>query len=76
MLTRLIGPPTHCYSANLVAPGIEPGTLVSAERNPDYMTTEAIQKTATISQNERFEVFHGGDYEEWCLLGCYAMWLL
>jgi hypothetical protein len=20
--------------------------------------------------------FHGGDYEEWCLLGCYAMWLL
>jgi hypothetical protein len=20
--------------------------------------------------------FHGGDYEEWCLLGCYAVWLL
>jgi hypothetical protein len=20
--------------------------------------------------------FHGGDYEEWCLLGCYAMWFL
>jgi hypothetical protein len=20
--------------------------------------------------------FHGGDYEEWCLLGCYALWLL
>jgi hypothetical protein len=20
--------------------------------------------------------FHGGDYEEWCLLGCCAMWLL
>jgi hypothetical protein len=20
--------------------------------------------------------FHGGDYEEWCLLGCYTMWLL
>jgi hypothetical protein len=19
---------------------------------------------------------HGGDYEEWCLLGCYAVWLL
>jgi hypothetical protein len=32
---------THCYSENLVAPGIEPG-----------------------------------DYEEWCLLGCYAVWLL
>jgi hypothetical protein len=20
--------------------------------------------------------FQGGDYEEWCLLGCYAVWLL
>jgi hypothetical protein len=20
--------------------------------------------------------FHGDDYEEWCLLGCYAVWLL
>jgi hypothetical protein len=25
---------------------------------------------------ERFEVLHGGDYEEWRLLGCYAVWLL
>jgi hypothetical protein len=24
----------------------------------------------------RFEVFHGGDYEECRLLGCYAVWLL
>jgi hypothetical protein len=24
----------------------------------------------------RFEVFHGGDYEEWRLLGCFALWLL
>jgi hypothetical protein len=20
--------------------------------------------------------FHGGDYEEWCFLGCYTVWLL
>jgi hypothetical protein len=20
--------------------------------------------------------FHGGDYEAWCLLGCYAVWFL
>jgi hypothetical protein len=20
--------------------------------------------------------FHGGDYDEWCILGCYAVWLL
>jgi hypothetical protein len=26
--------------------------------------------------NVRFEGFHGGDYEEWRLLGCYAVWLL
>jgi hypothetical protein len=27
---------------------------------------------------EKFKIwgFHGGDYEEWCLLGCYAVWLL
>jgi hypothetical protein len=24
----------------------------------------------------QFKYFHGGDYEEWCLLGCYAVWLL
>jgi hypothetical protein len=24
----------------------------------------------------KFEVFHGGDYEEGRLVGCYAVWLL
>jgi hypothetical protein len=29
------------------------------------------------NQEEReISGFHGGDYEEWCLLGCYAAWLL
>jgi hypothetical protein len=27
---------THCYSENLVAPGMEPGTSGSAARNSDY----------------------------------------
>jgi hypothetical protein len=27
-------------------------------------------------QNCKIWGFHGGDYEEWCLLGCYAVWLL
>jgi hypothetical protein len=27
---------THCYSENLVAPGIEPGTSGLAARNSDY----------------------------------------
>jgi hypothetical protein len=29
-------------SANLVTPGIEPGTSESVARNPDYLTTEAV----------------------------------
>jgi hypothetical protein len=33
---------THCYSENLVALGIEPGTSVSAARNSDRKTTEAV----------------------------------
>jgi hypothetical protein len=32
---------TYCYSENLVAPEIEPGTSVLAVRNSDYLTTEA-----------------------------------
>jgi hypothetical protein len=30
------------------------------------------------SKNKLFKMwgFHGGDYEEWRLLGCYAMWFL
>jgi hypothetical protein len=33
---------THCYSENLVAPGIEPGTSGLAARNSDYQTTEVV----------------------------------
>jgi hypothetical protein len=31
---------THCYSENLVALEIEPGTSVTAARNSDHHTTE------------------------------------
>jgi hypothetical protein len=40
---------THCYSENLVAPGIEPGTSGSAARNSDHYTTEAVLLTLTLS---------------------------
>jgi hypothetical protein len=33
---------THCYSENLVAPGIEPRTSVLAVRDSDHYTTEAV----------------------------------
>jgi hypothetical protein len=38
ILTRAEWTPlqTHCYSENLVAPEIEPGTSVSATRNSDH----------------------------------------
>jgi hypothetical protein len=40
---------------------------------------ESIRENNKISTKEslcKIWGFHGGDYEEWCLLGCYAMWLL
>jgi hypothetical protein len=36
---------THCYSENLVAPGIEPSTSGLAARNSEHETTEAVPKT-------------------------------
>jgi hypothetical protein len=34
------------------------------------------QVTPYSLANVRFEIFTGGDYEEWRHLGCYAVWLL
>jgi hypothetical protein len=33
---------------------------------------------AVIGQRDNCKIwgYHGGDYEEWCLVGCYAAWLL
>jgi hypothetical protein len=44
MLTRAEWTPfqTHCYSENLAAPGIDPGTSGLEARNPDNYTTEAV----------------------------------
>jgi hypothetical protein len=37
----------------------------------------ALQELRLVGKQERkIWGFHGGDYEEWCLLGCYAVWLL
>jgi hypothetical protein len=38
ILTRAVWTPfqTHCYSENLVAPGIEPGTSGLSARNSDH----------------------------------------
>jgi hypothetical protein len=46
-------------------------------------TSSALKKEAAHSSKNgkylsgcKIWGFHGGDYEEWCLLGCYAVWLL
>jgi hypothetical protein len=33
---------THCFSGNLLAPGIEPWTSGTAVRNPDHETTKML----------------------------------
>jgi hypothetical protein len=44
----------------------------------DY--TSCVQYTDFVISIQTFKRkiwrFHDGDYEEWCLLGCYAVWLL
>jgi hypothetical protein len=40
-----------------------------------FLYTQILQKTIPLSTCKIWG-FHGGDYEEWCLLGCYAVWLL
>jgi hypothetical protein len=38
-------------------------------------STRKLQSTVN-KKNWKIWGFHGGDYEEWCLLGCYAVWFL
>jgi hypothetical protein len=64
-------------------------TDVSEERIASFMKVTRIGELRTVlavSSNRstlwrkviQYKIwgFHGGDYEEWCLLGCYAVWLL
>jgi hypothetical protein len=44
------------------------------EANPEEI--EATVETARALEDCKIWGFHGGDYEEWCLLGCYDVWLL
>jgi hypothetical protein len=41
----------YCYSENLVAPGMEPGTFVSERRNSDHKTTEAVFTLPMSAEN-------------------------
>jgi hypothetical protein len=47
-------------------------------RHYDIRTWMKITRTQGQSDIDICKIwgFHGGDYEEWCLLGCYAVWLL
>jgi hypothetical protein len=37
---------------------------------------EENKQTSKDDKESKISGFHGGDYEEWCLLGCYAVRLL
>jgi hypothetical protein len=39
-------------------------------------TRHNIPEDAFFNYDLNLHDFHGDDYEEWCLLGCYAVWLL
>jgi hypothetical protein len=64
------GPVTHHIHTHSVAFSPQANYTDCATR----YTSHSFQ--IKIKLHVRFEVFHGGDYEEWCLLGCYAVWLL
>jgi hypothetical protein len=48
---------THCYLENLVAPGMEPGTSVSAARNCDHETTKVVTQKITPVRNTTSRTF-------------------
>jgi hypothetical protein len=50
--------------------GYKPPVRTSQE-TPYFSTTESSQLMLC-----KIWGFHCGDYEEWCLLGCYAVWVL
>jgi hypothetical protein len=46
---------THYFSENLIALGIESGTLGSAARNSDHLTTEAVNQNSVQEEIMRTE---------------------
>jgi hypothetical protein len=49
---------THCYSENLIAPGIEPGTSGLAAMNSDHQITKVVSYIEQESGNQ-YIVFRG-----------------
>jgi hypothetical protein len=41
-----------------------------------FLYSACFELNLTAFRPVKFEVFTAGDYEEWCLLLCYAVWLL
>jgi hypothetical protein len=48
---------------------------VSEELSASIIMVTRIGELGTMLAPQGFR-FHGVDYEEWCLLECYALWLL
>jgi hypothetical protein len=52
------------------------GQLLSYKFRNFYGFRSFITVCPNVSPTCKILGFHGGDYEEWCLLGYYAVWLL
>jgi hypothetical protein len=57
-----------------------PEVVSSRVNRPGHVAEHSRPSNAKVKNDEditrKIWGFHGGDYEEWCLLGCYAVWLL
>jgi hypothetical protein len=52
--------------------------VMTDHSNREHLSTDSSLNPLLWSSSLLCKIwgFHGGDYEEWCLLGCYAVWLL
>jgi hypothetical protein len=48
---------THCYSENLLATGIEPGTSLLTASNSDHYTSEAVDDLTSLWRNDLIDGF-------------------
>jgi hypothetical protein len=63
-----------------VSGALFPGLFHKANHSPPIGNVDMNTQTYMLTQLHHIicktSGFHGGDYEVWRLLGCYAMWLL
>jgi hypothetical protein len=73
----------QCGNFFICLGGVEPSPLLQRPLNcllqsPFGIIRSGWCRKVTVEQSMECKIWgsHGGDYEEWCFLGCYALWLL